>query len=413
MESDALFRSINGVGSDVSRTLPNGLSFPGVSSTHDPRPLDFQLPKLERVVSGPNSIDAIADEIDRRRLSRIVIVTGRTLGASPLLERVRRPVGERCAAVFTGARQHVPSGTVAELAGLLERQKADGVVSFGGGSPIDTVKGALLTLLGPGAHDPSSDGPPHLAIPTTLSAGEFTDVAGITDEKTRIKRAVRDPRIAPRTVFTDPTVTFETPGWLWAASGIRAIDHAVESMYSSRHHPLSDATASRGLSMLIQHLPPSISTAGSEQLEHRARCQIAAWMSVLGMTNAGFGLSHALGHQIGPRWDVPHGVTSCIVLPHAMRLMAEAVPERFEPIAGGLGVPFDAAAAQPAALACADRVAAFIAQFDMPRRLRDVQVPSEGLDEVAAVVHDIMSSAHVHDRLVSKEQIASLLEAAY
>ena len=250
------------------------------------------------------------------------------------------------------------------------------VISFGGGSPIDTVKAAIHTLLigRPGGHS-TDQGPVHIAIPTTLSAGEFTAVAGITDERTRVKRAVSDPRLVPRTVYTDPTVTLETPPWLWAASGVRALDHAVETIYASRRHPLSEAAAARGLSMLVKHLPASLSTTGAEQLEHRLQCQLAAWLSVFGVTNAGLGLSHALGHQIGPRWDVPHGVTSCITLPHAMRFMAANAPERFGPISQAFGVSFDVANAKHAALESADRMTRFIAQFQLPQRLRDVQVP--------------------------------------
>ena len=145
-------------------------------------------------------------------------------------------------------------------------------------------------------------------------------------------------------------MTLETPPWLWAASGVRALDHAVETIYSSRHHPLSDAAAAHGLSMLVKHLPPSLSTTGAEQLEHRLQCQLGAWLSVFGVTNAGLGLSHALGHQIGPRWDVPHGVTSCITLPHAMRYMATRAPERFGPIAQAFGLSFDVANAKNVAL---------------------------------------------------------------
>ena len=134
---------------------------------------------------------------------------------------------------------------------------------------------------------------------------------------------------------------------------------------------------------------------------------------MFGVTNAGFGLSHALGHQIGPRWDVPHGMTSCITLPHAMRFMAELAPERFRPIAEGFGVPFDPADPKRAALACADRAAAFIAQFDLPQRLRDVRVPADELPEVADVVHDVMDAAHVVDRPVTKGDLVTLLTNAY
>lgn len=375
---------------------------------------EFQFPRLERVISGVDSVETLSEEIQRRGLTRAVLVTGRTLGTSALLDRITRHLGDRCTSIFRGARQHVPSCTVVELVRVMEQCKADSVVSVGGGSPIDTAKAAVHTLLTAGGGVASADeGPLHIAIPTTLSAGEFTSVAGITDDKTRIKRAVTDPRIAPRTVFTDPTVTLETPDWLWAASGVRALDHAVESIYSVRHHPLSDALASRGLSLLVEHLPRSLSTAGREQLEHRQQCQMAAWMSVFGMTNAGFGLSHAFGHQIGPRWDVPHGITSCITLPRAMRFMASLAPERFGPIADGFGLPFDPANPGAAASLCADRAESFISQFNLPRRLRDAQVPADDLETVAGIVHDIMAGAHVVDRPVARKELASLLADVY
>jgi alcohol dehydrogenase class IV len=376
--------------------------------------IEFQFPRLERVISGAGIVDSLAAEIDRRRLSRIVVVTGRTLGASALLKRITDPIGDRCVLVFKDAKQHVPSCSVVELALAIDQSRADCVISFGGGSPIDTVKTAIHTLLTAGGGGDSTDeGPVHIAIPTTLSAGEFTAVAGITDERTRVKRAVSDPRLVPRTVYTDPTVTLETPPWLWAASGVRALDHAVETIYASRHHPLSDAAAVRGLSMLVKHLPASLSTTGAEQLEHRLQCQLGAWLCVFGVTNAGLGLSHALGHQIGPRWDVPHGVTSCITLPHAMRYMAARAPERFGPITQAFGVSFDVANAKDGALESADRMTRFIAQFQLPQRLRDVHVPFEEIREVAGLVHDILDGAQASDHPPSSEQLASMLTAAY
>jgi alcohol dehydrogenase len=374
---------------------------------------EFNLSGLERVVSGAGSVERLSHELERRGLARAVVVTGRTLGASGLLERVTGPLGSRCVAVFKDARQHVPSCSVVKVAALLQEHQADTVISFGGGSPIDTAKAAIHSVLVSGAFPAGARPPAHIAIPTTLSAGEFTAVAGITDEHTRVKRPVTDSRITPRTVIADPTLTLETPGWLWAASGIRALDHAIESIYSVRHYPVSDAAASSGLTMLLQHLRPSLDEKGPRVLEHRGECQLAAWMCVFGVTNAGFGLSHALGHQIGPRWNVPHGMTSCITLPHAMRFMADLAPERFRPIAEGFAVPFDAADPRRAALACADRAAAFIAQFDVPQRLRDVGVPRDELAEVAGVVHEVMDAAHVVDRPVTKDDIITLLSNAY
>ena len=223
---------------------------------------EFNLSGLERVVSGAGSVERLSHEMERRGLERAVVVTGRTLGASGLLERITGPLGGRCVAVSTAARQHVPSCSVVKLAQLLEEQRADTVISFGGGSPIDTAKAAIYNLIVGGRVPAGAKPPAHIAIPTTLSAGEFTAVAGITDEKTRVKRPVSDSRLTPRTVIADPTLTLETPAWLWAASGIRALDHAIESIYSVRHYPVSDAAASSGLTMLLQHLRPSLDTRG-------------------------------------------------------------------------------------------------------------------------------------------------------
>ena len=367
----------------------------------------FDLPRIDRVISGPRALERLPGELDRLGARRVVVVTGRTLGASALLDRVTAPIRDRCVAVFAGSRQHVPASSVAQLIEVLQQREADGIISFGGGSPIDTAKLAVQAGLA------SGEGLPHVAIPTTLSAGEFTSVAGITDDGTRIKRAVHDARLAPRVVIADPAVTLETPAWLWAASGVRALDHAVESLYSNRHHPLSDATAARGLSLLLEHLPLSVAADAPDVADHRAQCQLAAWMAVYGMTNAGFGLSHALGHQIGPRWNVAHGITSCITLPHAMRFMARLAPERFAPIAAACGVSFDAGAAESGALACADRIAAFIAALGLPMRLRDAGVPPEEIAPLAAVVHGLLEDAGIVGRPVAREEIEGLLQKAF
>jgi len=375
----------------------------------DPLSGEYPLTHLERVVFGAGSVAHLGDEVERLGASRAVVVTGRTLGASPLLAHVTGALGARCVHVFTGTRQHVPAAAVAGLADALEAYRADCVVSFGGGSPIDAAKAAVHRLLetsGPQA----GGGLPHVAVPTTLSAGEFTAVAGVTDEGTRVKHAIVDPRLAPRVVVLDPALSVATPPWLWAASGMRALDHAVETLYANHRHPMSEAQAAHALAALVTHLVPSLDAAS---LTDRLHCQTAAWMSVRGLAYAGLGLSHALGHQIGPRWNIAHGVTSCIILPHAMRAVAGRVPDRFQSIATALGVAFDARDPVPGARACADAVTAFVSRLGLPARLRDVGVPSEELGDVAGVVHEVMTH---HPRVgveVSLDEVAAVLMAAF
>jgi alcohol dehydrogenase class IV len=377
--------------------------------------MDFTLSRLERLLSGPGQAAALGAELDRLQRTRAVVVTGRTLGGSPLLTRVTDALGPRCVAVFNGARQHVPESGVRELVRLLEQVQADCLISFGGGSPIDMTKVALNAALS-AATAPGTERDPaivHVSLPTTLSASEYTSVAGVTDEATRVKRAVVDTRATARVVICDPELTAATPDWLWAATGMRALDHAIEVMYAPRHHPYTDTLGARAISLFVRHLVPSIRTDGIARLDHRSECLMASWFSVVGLTHAGFGVSHALGHQLGPRWDIAHGITSCLTLPHAMRLMATLVPERFEWIAQGFGVSWNPADPRAGALACADRVAALIVELGLPNRIGDLNVPREDLPPIAARVHEGMMKAGVVDKPVSVADVQALLDAAY
>jgi alcohol dehydrogenase class IV len=367
---------------------------------------EFNLSRLERVIYGPGKIKALKDEMERRGLKRAVVVTTDVVAKLSILSDVTEALGEHCASVFTGIIQHVPRGTVNDLQKEIERVDADSLVSLGGGSPIDSTKVAMYGLL-------DRREMVHIAVPTTLSAAEYTHAGGVTDETTRVKSGVYDMRVLPRTVINDPALTLQTPDWLWVSTGIRALDHAIECAYAIRHQPISDTLAAKSIALFVKHLKAGITTQGDEQLAHRGHCQFASWYSIYGAMNTRFGLSHLLGHQIGPRWNVPHGITSCITLPHAMRFMAEIAAERFGPIAEGYGIPFDPSNPKPAALQCADRTAEFIAQFDVPRTLHDAGVPHDEIGEIVAPITHELQHMGVVDRPMTEQEVLALLEAAY
>jgi alcohol dehydrogenase len=367
---------------------------------------EFNLSRLERVIYGPGKIRALKDEMERRDLKRAVVVTTDVVAKLSILNDVTGALGSRCASVFMGIIQHVPRGTVNDLEKEIERVDADSLVSLGGGSPIDSSKVAIYGLL-------DRRELVHIAVPTTLSAAEYTHAGGVTDESTRVKSGVSDMRVLPRTVINDPVLTLSTPDWLWVSTGIRALDHAIECAYAIRHQPISDALAAKSIALFVEHLHASITTKGEEQLAHRGHCQFASWYSIYGAMNTRFGLSHLLGHQIGPRWNVPHGITSCITLPHAMRFMAEIAAERFGPVAEGYGIAFDPSNPKPAALKCADRTAEFIGQFDVPKRLRDAGVPHEELGEIVGTIAHELEHNGVTDRPMTEQEVLALLEACY
>jgi alcohol dehydrogenase class IV len=390
---------------------------------------EFAFTRLEKVIFGPGAVTRLGEELKARGAERAVIVTGRTLGASPLLDRVVAAADGRCAGVFKGSAQHVPMATVRALTAELRRLDADAVVSFGGGSPIDTAKvaaasvmnGRDMTLeageldLGSAFQAKGQGGREivHIAVPTTLSAGEYTPGGGATDEASRVKRATLDPRLQAKAIIHDPELSLATPDWLWVATGMRALDHAVEAAYSARRQPFVDAVAAKAIRLLTEHLPGSVRAGEAGRIAHRGQCQIAAWCSLFGGFNTGLGVSHAMGHQIGPAWDVPHGVTSCITLPHAMRFMARAAPERFEPICEGLRLPFDPSNPEWSALDCAERVDRFISGFDVPRSLKAVGVSHNELPKIAEAVHHEIELFGVIGRPMRLDEVQGLLEAAY
>src|ERR1700684_1096778 len=380
---------------------------------------EYHFTRLETVVFGAGKVEALGRELSRRGARRALIVMGKTLGRSKLLDKVKSAAGDALAGVFTGAAQHVPSQTVTDLVAEARRIGADAMVSFGGGSPIDTVKNAAWQLMGgrggsrvvdfagATAGGQKKDAVLHVAIPTTLSAGEFTPAGGVTDESTKVKGGVADPRLQAKVVILDPGLTVETPAWLWASTGMRALDHAVEGAYSTRHQLVTDTLATRAIALLNRHLLPSLQTHGDDELEHCLQCQLAAWLSIFGMSNTRGGISHALGHQIGPMWNVPHGITSCITLPHVMRFMAEVAADRFAPIADGFDVRFDARNPRSSALECADRAARFIGKFEVPTRLRDVGVPREEISRIAGTVLEEVKRANTVGTEVTIEQLVA------
>jgi alcohol dehydrogenase class IV len=365
---------------------------------------EFNLTRLERVIYGPGKVAELKGEMEKRGLKRALVVT--TLGGFPILDQVTGALGTTCAGVFTGVVQHVPRSTVDALQQEIERVDADSLISFGGGSPIDSCKVAIYGSL------PKRE-LVHIAIPTTLSAAEYTHAGGVTDETTKVKGGVWDPRVLPRTVINDPLLALETPDWLWITTGMRALDHAIECAYAIRHQPISDALAAKSIQLMTRHLPASVNTKGDESVAHRGHCQFAAWYSIYGAMNTRFGLSHLLGHQIGPRWNVPHGVTSCITLPNAMRFMANIAPQRFGPVAEGYGIAFDPSNPKPAALECADRTEQFIAQFDVPKTLKAAGVPREEIGSIVQPITHELEHNGVVDRPVTEAEVEALLFSCY
>lgn len=314
----------------------------------------------KQVHFGPGSIEKLEDEARPR--GRVFVVTGRSLNEkTDLVRRVEALLGGKHAGTYAGMGEHTPGSAVEAAAGEAEAAGAEMLVSVGGGSVIDGTK-AVARQLGY---------PVQVAVPTTLSGAEWAHRVGVTDEAAGKKSGFADPRAVPPVVILDPEFTVPTPEQLWLSTGVRALDHAVEGFLYGGPHPITDVTGLEGARRLCAYLPRSKQMP--EDTDARFELQIASWLAYFGPLNTPMDLSHELGRRIGATYHVPHGVTSCVILAPSLEIAKTATAgERWDALAGALG-------GDPAG-----RVAALVESLELPNRLRDVGVPEEDLEPIAA-----------------------------
>ena len=335
---------------------------------------------LGRVSWGGDAVAAVIEAVTRRGAKRVLIVTSPSLNrASSVPREAQSALADLCVGLFDAIQPHTPAPTVDALVAMLRKEKADLVISFGGGSPIDTVKAALAVLASGAQSALEISGKPatwsfapirQIAVPTTLSGAEFSDLAGLTNPQTRIKGGVAGPGIGPAEVILDPKLSQHTPRDLWLSTGIRAVDHAIESLCSIAPNPYTDALAAQGLEQLGSSLRRT--AENPDDLAARLQSQQAVWLASSGLDRTPFGASHGIGHQLGAVAGVSHGVSSCVLLPAVLDWNFAQTQEAQSRIAAILG-----------ASTAAEGVRQLLRDLAQPLRLSDVGVAREQLDQIA------------------------------
>jgi maleylacetate reductase len=384
----------------------------------------YRFPAMESVVFGEPFADALAREVDRVEARAVFILASGTLTReTDMVDRLRRMLGNRLAGICARIGAHTPRTDVVAAANAARDAGADLIVTLGGGSVTDAAKMVALCL-GNGVSDPAqldnyraqitADGTARrpdvkapsvrsIAIPTTLSAGEYTASAGCTDTARHVKESYGHPLMMPRTVILDSAVSVHTPEWLFLSTGIRAVDHAVEDICSINGQPIAEGASYHALRLLGKGL--STVKAEPANLEARLDCQIGAWISMVGsQTGVSKGASHGIGHVLGGTADVPHGYTSCVMLPHVLRFNHPVNADKQARISEALGRPDEPAA---------EVVGELISALGLPTRLRDVGVKPEQLDVIAeGSMHDRW--VHTNPRKIdSPAVVRTLLDAAW
>ena len=344
---------------------------------------------MDEVVFGQPAAEAVAGQMDRLHLSRAFLMVSGTLNRNTdEIEKIRKRLGHRYVGSFDAMPPHTPREAVVAAAEQARAASADIIVTVGGGSITDGAKAVQLCLsndvrriedidriravrgVAPVMNAPKVR---QISVPTTIAGGEFSAIAGVTNAHTRVKEMLRHELVIPRAAILDPAITVYTPEWLWLSTGIRAVDHCVEGLCSREAHPYADAQALKGLSMLAQGLPRV--KANPADLDARLNCQIGTWLS-MGPLAAGvpMGASHGIGYVLGAVHDVPHGYTSCVMLPAVMRWNKPSNAERQALVSEVMGQPGKDAG---------DVLDDFIRGLGMPRSLQDVRIGPESFDRIA------------------------------
>jgi len=332
------------------------------------------------VVTGAGSATSETPALaERCGMARVCVVTTPSVERSPLLGQVVDALGDRHVATFAGSKAHTPRQAVVDGAEVARNADADGLISLGGSSVVDLTKGIAM-VLAEGAEFAglriesgnrlAAPKIPHIAIPTTLSAAEFTGAAGITDPATGVKELYASRTMAPKWVVLDATMTSATPQRLWAGTGMKLVADCLEGMLSPYATEYANTLLERALQILLTDL-----SAPVEDLEARGRCLQAAHMTLSNLHNLGVGAVAALRHQLGGGAGVPHGEASTIVLPHVMRWNGTAAAPVLDLVASTLGLA-DAGA-------LVDHLTAKIVELGLPTRLRDVGVTQDMLGDIA------------------------------
>jgi alcohol dehydrogenase class IV len=381
------------------------------------------LSRTQRVHLGLEAACVIAEEAGFANARRVFVIAGRTLREDTAVVRdIEAALGAAHAGTWSGISPHVPRADV--LAGIAAARAcgADMIVAVGGGSVVDAAKVVNLGLHHgitevsdldrftfavhgkAGWSRPAFEGPtrPLIAVPTTLSGGEFSALAGVTDERRKKKEGITHPGMAPAAIVLDPRLTIHTPEWLWLSTGIRSVDHATETLASRLSDPYSDGMAESALRLLGEGLRRVRRDPGD--LQARLLCQVGTWQSKIpSASGVPMGASHAIGHVLGAKHAVPHGYTSCVTAPGVQAWNATHVGDRQRRISAALG-----SVDRPAAELLDD----LIRELGLPRTLAEVGVGATDLEAIAEATLNDMWAATNPRPLARREDVLEILLAA-
>ena len=383
-------------------------------------------PLHQDIICAESAIDALPATVDALGASRAMITCGPTiLRACNVVPRVQEALGSRYVGTYSGVLPHSPVQTVEEGAAMAKETRPDVFISVGGGSTHDTTK-AIATLLAEGGDIrdyavifeppdkiivPPTPSPklPILSVPTTMGCAEFSrGGGGITDHEQGRKLSIAGDGVTHRTVIIDGQALATTPLRILVSTAIGQLRIAIETVYSTGRNPIGDGMALHAIRLLFENLPKCHEGDIDTLLTTKTACAMASLASF-----GGLGLNTATCHHVGGLYDVPHGEANAILLPHTMRYNLDACADRQRLIAEAIGVANSTMTDEEAGLAAADAVDGLCRDLELPRTLREVGVPEDGLEYIATATLQDRSLSTNPKPITDAGPIMEVLHAAY
>jgi len=374
----------------------------------------------QEVIFGSGALNQLPQALERFGQRRLLLCTSRSQRDNGHLAALRAHLGASLVEVYDQVVPHVQNAQVDEAYRRAAEKQVDAVIGLGGGSPIGMAKAVAAALdkkmtgvdLRPA---PPTDQPlvPVIAIPTTYAGSEMTAVYGIThsDEKPPRKVTVSDPKCSPKLVIYDPELTLDLPPELTASTGINALAHCIEALYSITRHPLSTAAAASAARYISATLLRCY-THGQD-LEARSGMLVGAHLAGLALSSVSMGLHHGLCHVLGGTANVPHGIANSIILPHAIRFNAQVTAVQLLPAAEALGIGPDGHGPVPSVQAAADKVAELSRRMRLPQQLRQAGVRKADLPSLAELAFQNRTVQNNPRPITDAAQIEALLQDAW
>jgi len=371
----------------------------------------------QEVIFGNGSSGQVGQVMGRMGRQRVLLCTGNSQRRSGAAADLKNQLGEQLVASCEDAQAHVPALQVDEVVALAEARRVDAVIGLGGGSALGLAKavGFVLTGKRAGGRDaaPAKAQVPVMAIPTTYAGSEMTPVYGITrvENGQARKQTVSDPRITPQSVIYDPQLTLGLPAEVTAATGINALAHCIEALYSLARNPLSSAVALSSIPLLVSALPRCF--ARGDDLQARTEMLEGAYLAGTALAHVTMALHHGLCHMLGGTLGVPHGVANAIILPHAMRFNLNATAEQLAPACEVLGIALAGEEPQTSVAKMIGHIEELICRLGLPQRLRDVGVQEGDLTHLARMAMQNRTVRNNPEPITEVAQLEGLLRAAW